>query len=147
MMDTLYNDEILTLAARPLPCAQLPVVDGAAYLRSKLCGSSLDLKLGLNSNKTIMAFCVTIKACVLGHACAALLCDFIPELTYYETCVLHGLLTRLITQGIPIEYPRFTAFNIFEGVHAYKARHTSTLLGINALKQAYSIALAIRLAA
>ena len=73
MASTLYNRDILRLAASLVPDDRLERADGVAEARAPLCGSRIQAEVAFNSDDKISALAFRASACALGQASAAIL--------------------------------------------------------------------------
>ncbi len=73
MAATLYNRDILRLAASLVPDDRLQGADGVAEARAPLCGSRIIAEVALTSEYKISALALRASACALGQASAAIL--------------------------------------------------------------------------
>ena len=73
MSSTLYNRDILRLAASLIPNDRLEAADGIAEIRSPLCGSRIQAEIALGPDGTIAALALRASACALGQASSAIL--------------------------------------------------------------------------
>lgn len=70
---TLYNRDILRLAASLVAGDRLENPDGSAESRSPICGSRIQADVALAADGTIAAIAIRANACALGQASAAIL--------------------------------------------------------------------------
>ena len=73
MAATLYNRDILRLAASLVPDDRLDNADGVAEARAPLCGSRIQAEVAFTSDHKISALAFRASACALGQASAAIL--------------------------------------------------------------------------
>lgn len=73
MASTLYNRDILRLAASLVPDDRLETADGVAEARSPLCGSRIQAEIAFTDGHKISALALRASACALGQASAAIL--------------------------------------------------------------------------
>lgn len=130
MFETLYNTDILSLAAG-LKNERLPRPDGTARKVSKLCGSWLEIDVNMEGG-LVSGGALRVQACALGQASAAILRESLigasaADISYAR----NALFDMLKHEGTP-PTGRFEKLALLEGVKAYPARHTSTLLAFDA---------------
>ena len=68
----LYTIEILRLAGSLPDPARLERIDGAAQLRSPMCGSTVHTEVQLDDDRRVIAVSQQVRACAFGQATAAL---------------------------------------------------------------------------
>ena len=73
MASTLYNRDILRLAASLVPSDRLENADGVAEVRAPLCGSRIQAEVAFTPDQKISALALRASACALGQASAAIL--------------------------------------------------------------------------
>lgn len=73
MATTLYNRDILRLAASLVPDDRLENADGMAEARSPLCGSRIQAEVSFTGDDKISELALRASACALGQASAAIL--------------------------------------------------------------------------
>ena len=73
MTATLYNRDILRLAASLVPDDRLDNADGVAEARAPLCGSRIQAEVAFTPDHKISALAFRASACALGQASAAIL--------------------------------------------------------------------------
>lgn len=130
MFGDLYNTDILTLAAS-LKDARLDAPCAAARAVSKLCGSELEIDLNM-SGDVVSDVALRVKACALGQASAAILQDAIIGASADDIHDAHDMLDAMLKSGGEPPTGRFEKLAMLQGVAAYPARHTSTLLAFKA---------------
>lgn len=135
---TLYNRDVLMLAAA---LADFPLRDdlplrGAA--RSALCGSMLDLGLDLDDAGRIAAVGLLVRACAIGQASAAL---FARAAAGRDAAGIQIALTQLEAwlkdEGPQPDWP---GIDLIAPAQAYPARHGAILLAWQAARDALSSA-------
>ena len=73
MSDTLYNTEILRLAANIPYAERLADPQGTAEKRSPICGSRVTVDVALDADGRVAEVGMLVRACALGQASSALL--------------------------------------------------------------------------
>lgn len=139
MSETLYNLEILRLAAATASLVRLAEPQASVERRSPVCGSRVTVDLCLTADGRIEAIGQEVRACALGQASAALLqahalgqdaaqlADARDTLAAY----LHG------ERDDPGSWPGLA---LFAPARAHRARHASILLAFEAAAEAAQIA-------
>lgn len=131
MIDALYSDRILTLAAN-MPCSgRLADPDGSAERVAKLCGSRVLVDVAMEGDR-VAAFAQEVKACALGQASAAILGAHVVGATVAELELARDGLSAMLKSDGPAPRGRFSDLAVLEPVKAYPARHASTLLAFDA---------------
>ncbi|WP_026942341.1 iron-sulfur cluster assembly scaffold protein [Hellea balneolensis] len=139
MFDDLYNTEILTLSAS-LKNERLDMPDGTARVVSKLCGSWLEIDVNITDN-VVSDIALRVQACALGQSSAAILQQAIIGASLEEVIEARDILHGMLKKDGPHPKGRFEKLALLEGVKAYPARHTSTLLAFDAATAAIEMAL------
>ncbi|MEP7350569.1 MAG: iron-sulfur cluster assembly scaffold protein [Sphingorhabdus sp.] len=73
MSSSLYNRDILRLAASLIPDDRLDRADGVSEARAPLCGSRIQAEIAFTHDDKISALALRASACALGQASAAIL--------------------------------------------------------------------------
>ena len=130
MSASLYNIEILRLAASLTDAARLVDPDGTAEVRSPTCGSRVTTDVAVRDGRVI-GFAQQVRACALGQASAALLAAHVegsPVQSVRDTAAnLRAFLTG--KRDDPGSWP---GLDIFNPASAYPARHAAILLPFDA---------------
>jgi len=130
----LYSGRILALAADIPNTERLPYAQASVKKRSPLCGSTVAVDLSLSSDR-ICAFGQDVKACALGQAAASVVGNALIGCTPRQAFVARDQLRLLLKgNGIVPDAP----FE-FLPASAYKNRHASILLSIEAVCEAIEI--------
>jgi NifU-like protein involved in Fe-S cluster formation len=135
MLNDVYSDKILELAANIPRRGRLAVPDATARAHSKLCGSTVIVDLVMRDGK-VVDFAHDVKACALGQAAASIMaCNVIgatgPELRRLRDEVR----VMLKEKGAPPK-GKWADVAVLEPVRDFKARHASTLLTFEATADA-----------
>lgn len=139
MLDSLYNMDILTLAAG-LEDGALSAPAGSVRKVSKLCGSWLELDVAVKDSRVTDA-AMRVKACALGQASAAILKENIIGASFDDITSARDALYDMLKAGGAPPTGRFEKLALLKGVADYPARHTSTLLAFDAAVAAMEQAL------
>ena len=122
----LYTPEILALA---VSLAQNPLGPGLPLrgsARSRTCGSELELGLALDGDGRIADLGMTVKACAIGQAAAALFASGARGSSARDIdSALEGLVAWLEGKGAVPPWPGLGAL---EQARDYPARHGAILL-------------------
>lgn len=132
MIDDLYSDRILTLAANMPRAGRLARPDASAERVSKLCGSRVTVDVALEDDRVI-DFAQDVKACALGQASAAVLGAHVIGATVAELQLARDQLSAMLKSDGPPPVGRFADLAVLQPVKDYQARHASTLLAFEAV--------------
>jgi len=135
----LYSARILALAADIPHLGRLDSPDATVTRRSPLCGSSVTVDVCLGDGR-LTALGQDVKACALGQAAAAITAAAASGATL-ET-VQHGRdqLKAMLKGAGGVPDAPFDGFEVLTPAVAYKNRHASILLTIEALAEAMATA-------
>lgn len=134
MLDSLYNNDILALAAS-LRNETLNAPDGQARKVSKLCGSELEIDLAIDGGMVTQC-ALRVKACALGQASAAILQQNIIGARMGDIKAARDALYAMLKTGGKAPRGRFEQLALLSAVKGYPARHISTLLAFDAALEA-----------
>jgi NifU-like protein involved in Fe-S cluster formation len=132
MIDALYSDRILALAANMPRAGRLERPDGSVERVSKLCGSRVTVDVRMDGER-VADFAQDVKACALGQASAAVLGQSVIGATVAELQLARDALFAMLKAEGPPPAGRFADLAVLEPVKAYPARHASTLLAFEAV--------------
>lgn len=132
MLDDIYNSKILEFAAHIDHLGRLDTPDATAKKHSRLCGSTITVDLKM-TNDVVSDFAQDVHACALGQASAAILAHHIIGATAQELKELRNIVQAMLTENGAPPTGRFTDFAYLQPVKDYPARHTSTLLVLEAV--------------
>jgi len=136
---TLYSGRILALAADIPHLGHLDAPQGVAKKRSPLCGSTVSVEVQMTDGK-VSAFAQEVRACALGQAAASVLGQAVIGRSLAELeAARFALLTMLKDDG-PIPPAPFADFEVLIPARAYKNRHASILLALEATCDAVRLA-------
>lgn len=134
MLDSLYNTDILSLAAT-LKNETLPEPQGTSRKVSKLCGSWVEIDVNVEDGK-VSETALRVQACALGQASAAILQEQIIGASLEELETARDALRAMLKEDGKVSFGRFEKLALLSGVKAYPARHTSTMLAFEAAVEA-----------
>ena len=141
MIDAIYNEKVLALAADIPRLGRLPHPDASAKAHSKLCGSTVVVDLNVRDGK-IVDFAHDVRACALGQASSSLMARHAIGANLQDIETLRGQMAAMLKEGGPPPSGPWADFAVLEPVKDYKARHASTLLTFDATLDAFKQALA-----
>ena len=131
VIDDLYSDRILRLAANMPGAGRLAEPQGTAERTAKLCGSRVTVDVRLEDGR-VADFAQDVKACALGQASAAVLGASIVGATVKEVVSARDDLKAMLKGDGPAPKGRFADLAVLRGVKDYPARHASTALAFEA---------------
>ena len=135
MLDQVYNQRILELAAQIPRVGRLAAPDASATAHSKLCGSTVTVDVTLSDGK-VADFAHEVKACALGQAASSIMARNIVGSTPQELRALRETVRKMLKEnGAPPE-GKWEEIAILEPVRDFKSRHASTLLTFDAVVDA-----------
>jgi NifU-like protein involved in Fe-S cluster formation len=135
MLDSIYNRQILELAADIPRLGRLSAPDASARAHSKLCGSTVVVDLSVRSGR-VSDFAHDVKACALGQASSSLMARHVIGATPAELIDLRDTMRRMLKENGPPPAGKWADFAALEPIRDYKARHASTLLTFEAVADA-----------
>lgn len=127
----LYSGRILALAADIPHAERLETAQASVKKRSPLCGSTVTVDLSLQDGR-VSAFGQDVKACALGQAAASVVGDAILGATPEQAVKARDQLRALLKGSGVVPDAPFEGFEVFLPAAAYKNRHASILLSIEA---------------
>lgn len=131
-MTSLYTTDILRLATEIPHLGRLDQPGGTAEVRSPVCGSRIIIDVRLSEDGRLAEMAMTINACALGQASAALMGRHAIGLDASEITAardaLHGYLT-----GESDQIDFWPGVNIFAAARDYPARHAAIKLPFDAM--------------
>jgi NifU-like protein involved in Fe-S cluster formation len=139
VIDAIYNERILGLAANIPRLGRLAAPDASAKAHSKLCGSTVVVDIKVADGK-IVDFAHDVKACALGQASSSLMASHAIGASLAELEQLRVTMLAMLKAGGPPPEGKWADFAVLEPVKDYRARHASTMLTfeatVDALRQA-----------
>lgn len=127
MNTPLYNREILALAVALADYPRLPAPLRRGERRAPLCGSRVLLDLDFGPDGCITRTGLTVEACALGQAAAALFARAAPGRGADELAVAHRALADWLG-GQSDSAPDWPGIAVLTAARAYPARHAAILL-------------------
>jgi NifU-like protein involved in Fe-S cluster formation len=135
MLNDIYNDLILELAADIPRLGRLASPDASAKAHSRLCGSTVIVDICLGDGR-VTDFSHDVKACALGQASSSLMARHVVGATPRELIALRETMIAMLKAGGPPPTGRWADFAVLEPIRDYKPRHASTLLTFDAVVDA-----------
>lgn len=136
MIDDLYSARILKLAANLPHAGRLPAPDGTGERIAKLCGSRAIVDVVLDADGRVSAFAQDVKACALGQAAAGVLGESVIEASADEIEAARDAMLAMLKSGGDGPVGRFEGLRALKQVADYPARHASTMVAIEATRDA-----------
>lgn len=134
MSGTLYNAEILRLAAEIPYQERLPDPMGSSEKRSAVCGSRVTVDVDLDAEGRVGAVGMQVRACALGQASSSLLAGSAVGRTPDELAEARDALAAWLAGGG--DAPGWPGLAVFEPARAHTARHASIKLAFEAAAEA-----------
>ena len=135
MINEVYNQRILELAANIPRIGRLNDPDATATAHSKLCGSTVTVDLKMDGD-IVTDFAHVVKACALGQASSSIMARNIVGANAAELKDLRETVRKMLKENGPSPSGKWTDVGVLEPVRDYKARHASTLLTFDAVVSA-----------
>ena len=141
MIDEVYNKRILALAADIPRLHRLDAPDATAVAHSRLCGSKVTVDIKMDGDR-VTDFGHEVKACALGQASSSLMARHVVGSSASELFALRETMHRMLKDNAPPPTGKWSELEVLLPVRDFKARHASTLLTFDAVKEAVEQALA-----
>jgi NifU-like protein involved in Fe-S cluster formation len=135
VIDDLYSDRILALAANMPRAGRLARPDASSEKTSKLCGSTVTVDVSVADGQ-VSDFAQDVRACALGQASAAVLGAHVVGASVSEVELARDALSAMLKTNGPPPAGRFADLAVLQVVKDYPARHASTLLAFEAAVEA-----------
>lgn len=137
MASALYNRDILRLATSLPSPDRLQSPDASADRRSPTCGSRVIADVRLDDEGHIEALALTVSACALGQASAALVQSHAVGRTAQDMQrATEALRAFLSAPDAPIGNEFWPGIHVFAPARSYPARHPSILLAFEVVSEA-----------
>jgi len=143
VIDDLYSDRILRLAANMPRAGRLAAPHGTAEKTAKLCGSRVVVDVRLEGDR-VVDFAQEVKACALGQAAAAILGAQVTGASRDEIMAGRDGLRAMLKAGGSPPAGRFADLAVLAPVRDFPPRHASTMLAFEAALAAVDAAMAAR---
>lgn len=135
MSASLYNAEILRLAASIPHHARLDGAHATAERRSPICGSRVTVDVNLGADGRVAEIGLLVRACALGQASASLLAAEVIGRSPDELAQARDALAAWL-EGGEGDPPAWPGLAVLSPALAYTARHPSIRLAFEAAAEA-----------
>lgn len=140
MFGELYHNRVLELAADIPHVGALTDAEGSSLKVSRVCGSTVQVDVKLDSEGRIASIAVDPKACALGQAATSILARHAIGRSLAEMEAARDALKAMLKDGAEPPQGEFWELRHLQPVREYPPRHTSTMLAfeaaVDAMKQA-----------
>ncbi|MGY9051606.1 MAG: iron-sulfur cluster assembly scaffold protein [Alphaproteobacteria bacterium] len=135
MLDDIYSNKIVELAADIPLIGKLQNADSSATAVSRLCGSKVTVFIKVEGNKVI-DFSHDVKACALGQASSSVMARNVIGSSFDELKELANVMRKMLKENGAPPSGKWSELSILEPVKDFKSRHASTLLTFDAVNDA-----------
>ena len=135
MLDDIYCNKIVELAADIPLIGKLQNADSSATAVSRLCGSKVTVFIKVEGNKVI-DFSHDVKACALGQASSSVMARNVIGSSFDELKELANVMRKMLKENGAPPSGKWSELSILEPVKDFKSRHASTLLTFDAVNDA-----------
>ena len=133
MVENLYNERILELAATLSKVGRLENAEFSSEAVSRLCGSKVTVDIKISGNK-INDFSHVVKACALGQASSSVMEKKIIGTEINELLDLKIRMKEMLKDDGPPPSGKWSDLEVLQPVKDYKGRHSSVLLTFDAVE-------------
>lgn len=131
----LYSARILELATDMPRVGRLDHPDASAQKRAPLCGSTVTVDITTQGD-VITDYAADVKACALGQAAASIIGAHVVGQTRADLHIARDALNTMLTSDGPTPPAPFEELEVLRAAAAFKNRHASILLTLDALVEA-----------
>jgi NifU-like protein involved in Fe-S cluster formation len=131
----LYSARILALAADIPHLGRLEAPDATMKRRSPLCGSAVTMDVRVQDGR-LVDLGQDVKACALGQAAAAVAGAAAVGATLEQITKGRDQLRAMLKEQGPVPDAPFDGFEVLTPAVAYKNRHASIMLSMEAIVEA-----------
>ena len=135
MLNDIYNERILELAANMPRRGRLSKPDASATAHSKLCGSTVTVDLAVQDG-VVTDFAHEVRACALGQASSSIMARNVVGATAADLRRVREMMRKMLKDNGPPPDGTWSDCAVLEPVRDYKARHASTMLTFDAVVDA-----------
>jgi NifU-like protein involved in Fe-S cluster formation len=135
MINEVYNQRILELAANIPRLGRMADADASATAHSKLCGSTVTVDLKMDGD-VVSDFAHEVKACALGQASSSIMARHVVGAKAAELRELRESVRKMLKENGAPPTGTWSDIAVLEPVRDYKARHASTMLTFDAVVSA-----------
>lgn len=135
MLNEIYNQRILELAADIPRLGRLAAPQASATAHSRLCGSTVTVDVTMRDGR-VADFAHDVKACALGQASSSIMARNIVGSDADELRRLRAQVRAMLKENGAPPDGKWSDVAVLEPVRDYKARHASTLLTFDAVVDA-----------
>lgn len=135
LLNDIYNQRILELAANIPRAERLARPDASATTHSKLCGSTVTVDLCMQGD-VVTDYGQKVKACLLGQAASSIMARNIIGARAEELRQVGAEMRAMLKADGSPPTGKWRDLEILEPVRDFKARHASTLLVFDAVEEA-----------
>jgi NifU-like protein involved in Fe-S cluster formation len=136
--DKLYTPELLALAVALADYPADPSLPLHGQARSKSCGSTLALDIGVDADGRIETLGLQVRACAVGQAAAAIFARAAPGRTSEDMQAALAALTEWLAGAGDL--PGWPGLAAIAPARAFPARHGAIMLPWTAARDALSTA-------
>ena len=133
MVENLYNERILELAATLSKVGRLENAEFSSEAISRLCGSKVTVDIEISGNK-INNFSHVVKACALGQASSSVMAKKIIGTDINELLDLKIKMKEMLKHDGPPPSGKWSDLEVLQPVKDYKGRPSSVLLTFDAVE-------------
>jgi NifU-like protein involved in Fe-S cluster formation len=141
MFGELYHNRVLELAADIPHAGRLDHPQGSSLKVSRVCGSTVNVDVNLDSDGKISDIAVEPHACALGQAATAILAQHAIGRSLAEIEAARDALRAMLKDGAEPPEGMFWELRHLQPVRDYPPRHASTMLAFEAAAEAIKQAL------
>ena len=135
MLEELYNDRLISLAANIPLSGVLESADFAAQAHSKICGSRISITLNVKDH-IITDYAQEVKACLLGQCAASIVGAHIIGCHKDELLQLKNQMEAMLKKDGDPPTGKWQDLELLLPVRAVKQRHSSVMLVFEAVVEA-----------
>jgi NifU-like protein involved in Fe-S cluster formation len=135
----LYSGRILALASDIPLTERLENPEASVKRRSPLCGSTVTVDVTLNDGR-IAQFGQDVKACALGQAAASVVARNIVGCDRVQVEQARDQMLAMLKNDGPAPTTPFQDLGVLLPARAFKNRHASIMLALEATLEAMSVA-------